>query len=142
MVYKKKSALFMLLLGILLVITVLLASFNENPFSEYKIDSHEDVSAFLSELGWECEIQEISEQASVLPEQFDTVLSDYNTLQLRQGCDLTKYAGQEIIIYTVPILNYSNSAENIYATIMVHKGRIIGGDIHSADLNGFMHTLC
>lgn len=139
---KKKSVILILCLGAFLIITVLFAAPADNPFTEYQIKSPEDIAVFLSDLGWECEIQGITMQTSLLPEQFDKVLSDYNTLQLQQGCDLTKYAGKEITIYTVPVMNYSDTTENIYATIMVHKGRVIGGDIHSAELNGFMHTLC
>ena len=142
MVYKKKSAIFILLVGILLILTVIFASRTNTPFAEYSINSPEDVVFFLSDLGWECDLNNITTQNSQLPEQFDTVLLEYNTLQLQQGCDLTNYGGKEITVYTVPILNYSNSSENICAPVIVHKSSVIGGDIHSSELNGFMHTLC
>jgi len=142
MVNKKKYAILVLFLGLCLIVTVLLASPSNHPFAEYNVESPDDAARFLAELGWECDINGITAQQSMLPEEFDSVLTDYNTLQLKQGCDLMKYAGKEITIYTAPILNYSDSTENIYATIIVHNHTVIGGDIHSADLNGFMHTLC
>lgn len=141
MVSKRKTAIFILFLGVFLIITVFFAASEDNPFSAYKVNSPDEAAVFLSELGWECDTQGITAQTSMLPEEFDAVLLEYNTLQLQQGCDLTTYAGKEITIYTVPILNYSDISENIYATILVHNGKVIGGDIHSAELNGFMHTL-
>lgn len=138
---KNKAALLILIIGIVLILIVIFAAPSNNPYNNYKINSAEDIPEFLSDLGWETDVQNITQQYSMLPEQFDAVFMEYNALQLQQKCDLTKYAGKEIIIFTAPITNYGDSSNNIYATIIIHNGRIIGGDIHSADLNGFMHTL-
>ena len=31
--------------------------------------------------------------------------------------------------------------QTVYLTLYVYEGRVVGGDIHSAALNGFMHEL-
>jgi len=136
-----KAATLLLLLGALLILLVFIAAPPNTPFANYTIESSEDAAAFLSDLGWEIDLNNISAQQSALPEQFDNVFLEYNTLQQKQNCDLTKYAGKEITIYSVPIVNYSDTTEKIYATILVHNKKIIGGDIHSANIDGFMHTL-
>lgn len=139
--YALKASICILLIGILLIIFVFLASKPDSPYSGYSISDQIDVASFLFNLGWETDSKHITSQNSVLPVEFDSVFEEYNKLQIQQGCDLVNYAGKEIIVYTAPILNYGNTTENIFATILVHNRKIIGGDIHSANLNGFMHTL-
>ena len=136
-----KSSFFVLLAGLLLILAVFIASTPSTPFSSASIKSADDVCAFLADLGWETESADVQTENSTLPEQFDDVFTEYNSLQLQQGCDLSKYLGKEITVYTVPIKNYGDSSQNVYATIIIHKNKVIGGDIHSAEMNGFMHTL-
>ena len=62
-----------------------------------------------------------------------------NELQKSQGFDLTDYAGKSVTIYNYKVLNYPENSEYVYATLIVLDGVIIGGDIHSTELNGFMH---
>ena len=127
---------------IFLLFTVLFAMKSAAaPISSQKVNTLADAAEFLATLGWETSADLGQVQNTTLPEHFDAVYTDYNTLQKTQGCDLTKYAGKEIVIFTLPILNYPNASSDVYATTLTYNGNIIGGDIHSAELNGFMHTL-
>lgn len=95
---------------------------------------------YLSGLGWE--IEPNSEQGAkiVLPEKFEGVMADYNSLQKQQGFDMSVFAGQECMQYTYAVTNYPGE-DGVLATLYVHGRRVIGGDIHSASVDGFMHTL-
>lgn len=128
-------------IGVILIAIVLAVSHDDSAFPNCTVNSPEDAAEFLVTLGWTPIVQEIQVQSTVLPEQFDEALNQYNELQLQQGCDLRDWAGKEITVYTIPLANYNQSEETVYATVIVCKSAVIGGDIHSAQLDGFMHTL-
>ena len=142
----KTKQLYKYVIGILaleciLIAVVFIAASPTPPFTEHKIQSTEDISTFMNSIGWEIDIKHVEKKATLIPDEFNDVFEDYNKLQLTQGCDLSKYKGKSVEIYTMPITNYSSTSNNVYATLIVHKKRVIAGDIHSADINGFMHTL-
>lgn len=136
-----KAFIGIIITGCVLILIVFVVSTPSSPFSSWKIHNSEDIYQFLSDLGWEIDQLNVEIKNSILPKQFDSVFEEYNQLQLQQGCDLKPFAGKEIVIYTIPITNYGNGTQKVYTTLIVHKKQIIGGDIHSAELNGFMHTL-
>ncbi len=138
---RRKGALYIVILSVVLVGLVLAAGTEPNGFDSAKIKNSEDVSIFLSSLGWECDIANLTEQKAQLPEQFDETFIAYNAIQLKQNCDLTPYAGKTVIVYTVPLTNYTDTSDTVLATVIVYKGRVIGGDIHAAAMDGFMHGL-
>ena len=41
--------------------------------------------------------------------------------------------------YTYEITNYPDYKGTVYANLIVYRDRIIGGDICTADVNGFIH---
>ncbi len=138
---RRKGALYVVLLAILLAGLVLAAGSEQAGFQGAKIKNTDDLSAFLLTLGWECDTSGITEQTTVLPEQFDDTFIAYNAIQLQQNCDLTQYTGKEVTVYTVPILNYADSGDPVMATVIVYKSKVIGGDIHAAAMDGFMVPL-
>lgn len=138
---KRKYMAYVIIAAAVLCGVVLGVGASDEPFGFMKVSSPADAAAFLIELGWECDQSGISVQESVLPAQFDETFIGYNAIQLEQGCDLTKYAGKTVTIVTAPITNYSQTEENVFATLIIYRSTVIGGDIHSAEMNGFMHTL-
>ena len=138
---RKKAALYVVFLAVIFIALVLSAGGNEDGFSNTKIRSTDDLSAFLLSLGWECDTSRLTEQSTVLPRQFDETFIAYNAIQLKQNCDLTHYAGKEVTVFTVPILNYTDSNESVLATVIVYRGKVIGGDIHAAAMDGFILPL-
>lgn len=95
--------------------------------------------AFLESFGWEVEAEESEIVEVVVPKEFDDVMKQYNELQKKQGCNLEKYAGKRCKRYTYVITNYPGQTEHIRANILIYNGKIIGGDICSLELEGFMH---
>lgn len=98
-------------------------------------------AAYLDALGWQVDPVSETRQVVVLPREFTGVFADYNAMQLRQGFDLREYAGMECVLYSYLVLNYPDAGSTVVAQIFVCGTRVIGGDIHSTALDGFMHTL-
>lgn len=94
---------------------------------------------FLNSFGWEVEPQEAEVLDVIIPKEFDQVFAGYNEIQQAQGLDLSKYGGKQCKRYSYEVLNYPGESENIRANILVYKGKIIGGDVCSLELDGFMH---
>lgn len=97
--------------------------------------------AILSQFGWEVEAEARDTAKVTIPAEFDKIFSAYNNIQLAQGLDLAPYRGKEVTRYTYRVQNYPNYEGTVYANLFVHKGRVIGGDVCSADVGGFLHGL-
>lgn len=95
---------------------------------------------YLASIGWEVEGAPVSEQLVRLPKEFPPVLEDYNRLQQQQGFDLKPHAGKEVSVYTYRVLNHE-SPEEVFCCLYLRKNRVIGGDVHSASVTGFMDGL-
>lgn len=137
---RKAAVCIVLAIAAALFLIVVLAGIQRNAASG-KVESAEDAAEYLLGLGWEVDQNAVTIQTTVLPEYFDNTISAYNKLQLEQGFDLTEQAGREITVYLFPVTNYPNTSGDVLACIMTCKGKVIGGDIHSSELDGFMHAL-
>ena len=104
-----------------------------------KINSANDVRDFLMQFGWETDDEPLESVNVTVPQKFDRVISEYNQIQRMQGLNLEKYKGKEVLRFTFKIKNYTNSDEEVYANVIVYKKKVIGGDLCSADVNGFIH---
>ena len=94
----------------------------------------------LSSFGWEVS-ELISREQVELPAAFDDSYRDYLALQEAAGFHLVPYAGQRVTRYTFRIENYPTGEKNIFADLLVCHQKVIGGDIRTASLNGFMTSL-
>lgn len=120
------------------------ASLMYSPVTSYNynnVKSNEDRINFLKQFGWETEGEPVENAKVTLPTKFDKIFIGYNELQKQQGLDLGKYKGKEVTRYTYRITNFDGYNGTVYANIIVYRGKIIGGDICTADLNGFVMTL-
>ncbi len=102
------------------------------------IDSNADRIAFISQFGWTVEQDPVEEVEVTIPKEFDNVYSEYNDIQLSQGLSLSKYRGKDVVRYTYTVTNYEDFDGTVYINLLVYKNKIIGGDICSADGNGFV----
>lgn len=105
------------------------------------IKNNADRIAYLQSLGWECEEDPIDEQKIVIPREFNAVFEEYNQLQKQQGFDLSQYCGLEVTMYRYTVKNYPTGDDVVMAQIMVLNYEVVGGDIHSTAVDGFMHGL-
>ena len=106
-----------------------------------KIKTSDDRIEFLRQFGWEVESLPLEETEVTVPEEFDKVYKSYNELQKKQGFDLTKYAKKNVKRYTYRVTNYDGYDGEVLVSILMHKNKVIGGDVCSADANGFIHGL-
>ena len=105
-----------------------------------KIKTESDVVDFLSQFGWEVNASPIEVKTVTIPKEFDKVFSAYNEMQKEQGLNLSKYKNKEVTRYTFSITNYPNYEGTVYANVLVYRNRVIGGDVCSADVSGFVHS--
>lgn len=104
-----------------------------------KIKTNEDRIAFLAQFGWEVGAEPIESTTVTIPKEFDKVFAAYNELQRAQGLDLTEYGGRTVERYTYTVTNYDGYEGTVLANLLISRGRVIGGDICSADSAGFLH---
>lgn len=97
--------------------------------------------AFLAGFGWEIDESGGEEEAVVIPARFDAVYEDYNDIQKQQGLNLERYRGKTVMRYTYPVKNYEGYDGTVYATLLIYKDRVVGGDVCSASVEGFAHGL-
>jgi len=107
-------------------------------YSFDKIKTPEDIAGFLSQFGWEFEKEPIEEVTMKIPAEFDKVMNAYNELQKNQGLDLSKYKGKQVTRYTYRITNYPDYSGTVFANVIIYKNKVIGGDVCSSDVTGFI----
>ena len=101
-----------------------------------------DILSFVSGYGWQVDEEPIEVRDVVIPDTFDDVYNNYNQIQIEQGFNLEKYAGQRVKRWTYVIRNYPDTSptdDYIRINILVCDDVVIGGDVCSVKLDGFMH---
>ncbi len=104
-------------------------------------ETNEDRMTFISHYGWKVNEEPIEVREIIIPTEFDDTYKAYNDIQNSQGFDLNKFAGKRVKRWTYVVKNY-NGYENqdcIHANVLVYDGKVIGGDVCSVRLDGFMH---
>lgn len=104
-----------------------------------KIKTNEDRIGFLRQFGWEVRADPKAAVEVKIPAEFDKVFTGYNEIQKRQGLDLSRYKKKNVMRYTYEVTNYEGEDGVVYANILVYRGKVIGGDICSAEVTGFIH---
>jgi hypothetical protein len=104
-----------------------------------KVKTADDAAKFLSQFGWVVDAGSVETKEVTIPAQFDKVFAGYNELQKSQGLDLSKYKKKTVTRHTFTVTDYEGYEGTVYANVLVYRGRVIGGDICSADVNGFIH---
>ena len=91
---------------------------------------------FLQDFGWNVTTSPVESGRVRIPEEASEVFDRYNILQKGQGYDLSKYAGKTVMRYVYKINNYPGATEPVYATLLVYKNQIIGGDVTDTAAKG------
>ena len=142
----KPKAIFGIILAITGVIVIIL-TFLSNHSKKAEQASATPISCataeqrheYLASLGWEFNGE--SEKEITIPEQFNDVYNNYNSVLKKQGFDLEKYRGKTATLYTYNITNYGK-AEDIIADLIVCDGVLIGADLCNPSAeHGFLKAL-
>lgn len=104
-----------------------------------KIKSADAAASFLAQFGWVVDAGSVEVAEVTIPAEFDKVFAGYNEMQKAQGLDLSKYKKKTVTRYTFTVTNYEDYQGTVYANVLVYRNRVIGGDICSADVSGFIH---
>lgn len=91
---------------------------------------------FLTDLGWDVASSPTESGQVRIPEDASEVFDRYNQLQQSQGYDLKNYAGKSVMRYVYKVNNYPGATEPVYATLLVYKNQIIGGDVTDTAAGG------
>jgi hypothetical protein len=101
--------------------------------------TNEERLAFIKSFGWEVEEDPAEVLEVIIPAEFDDVYSRYNDIQKLQGCDLKGFAGERCKRYSYTVTNYPGVEGEVRFNSLVHKDKMIGGDVCSLEPNGFLH---
>ena len=91
---------------------------------------------FLKDFGWEVTASPTQTGQVKIPTQTSEVFDRYNNLQKSQGYDLTSYAGKSVMRYVYEVNNYPGATQPVYATLLVYKDKVIGGDVTDTGAKG------
>ena len=100
------------------------------------VSSNDGRVKFLTDLGWEVTTSPTESSQVRIPAASSEVFDRYNALQKSQGYDLSEFAGKKVMRYVYQINNYPEATEPVYATILVYKNQIIGGDVTDTAAKG------
>jgi len=105
------------------------------------ISNNEQRIFYLESLGLTVSAEPIEMAEVIIPDKFDDVYTRYNEIQKEAGFDLLHHRGESCIRYTYNVYNFEEEESPVYANILVIEDHVIGGDISSAQLDGFMLPL-
>ncbi len=94
----------------------------------------------LKSLEWDFDKKPLEKVIITLPAKFDDVFTAYNKLQREAGFNLEDYAGKPVTRYTFTINNFFDIA-GVRANVLVYSGKVIGGDLMTVAIDGFMLPL-
>ena len=105
------------------------------------VKSNQDRVDYLATYGWEVVQEPLATQELIIPEKMDESYDEYLALQGEQGFDLAKYAGKRVKRYTYEITNYPTGEVGVQVNLLIYKNTVIGGEVLSPQLDGFLHGL-
>lgn len=134
---KKKIAMILAAVVALIVAIALLAGGGDSqPTASTTVTGNDARVAFLKSFGWDVTTSPTESSQVKIPESSSEVFDRYNALQKSQGYDLSTFAGKTVMRYVYKVNNYPGATEPVYATLLVYKNQIIGGDITDTAAKG------
>ena len=135
--FKKVVAVLAAIAGIVLALILMLGNGTDAQTTAAAPVSGNDARVqFLKEFGWDVNAAPTESGQVRIPETPSEVYSRYNTLQKSQGYDLMNFAGKTVMRYVYKVNNYPGATEPVYATLLVYKNKVIGGDITDTSAKG------
>ena len=106
-----------------------------------KVKTNEDRIAYLESYGWQVDPEPVSVEELLIPEAFDETYEEYLALQRSQGFDLTELCGKRVKRCTYELTNYPTGETGVQISLLIYKNKVVGGEVLSPQLNGFLHGL-
>lgn len=147
---KLKAALLFALIAVVAVCCFLFfgreyssSAVSEGAISLRASNEKERVS-FLSQFGWDFDIEPYEVREIVIPYEFDETYTEYNELQKKQSFDLEKYKGETVKKWTYSINNfpdYEDKTGYVQANLLIYNGNVIAADITVLGKNPKKYTI-
>ena len=139
---KKVIAALAAVAGVIIALILLLGGGSTaEPTAAPSVAGNDGRVEFLKNLGWEISISPVESGQVRIPQEENEIFSRYNDLQKSAGYDLSQHAGKTVMRYVYKVNNFPGATEPVYATLLVHKDQIIGGDITNTAAGGTMQAL-
>lgn len=136
-----RSRLVALLAVVVLVIAVC-GEFSATSVSDRNGATNALRVAFAESIGCRIKEDSVSSRSVKIPARFSDVYENYNAVQKRAGFDLSDYRGCTVTLYSYPVISFNGCADGATLSLLVYRGRIIGGDVATCALDGHMLPLC
>ena len=136
---KKIIALAAALAAVVLVLIALLGGGEARTTGAEPVADNDARVRFLENFGWDVAASPVESGKVRIPAEASEVFDRYAQLQKSQGFDLAPYAGKTVMRYVYQVRNYPGATEPVYATVLVSKGQVIGGDITDTGPEGKIH---
>lgn len=134
---KKIAIILAAVVGVILAIVLLFGgNGNAEPTGTATVSNNDARVKFLTDFGWDVTTSPTESSQVRIPEEQSQIYERYNALQKSQGYDLSQYAGKTVMRYVYKINNFPGATEPVYATLLVYKNQIIGGDITNTAAKG------
>ena len=135
--FKKIMIILLVLAAVLLGVILLFGGKSEGAAATTAaVTANDDRVKFLESFGWQVTPNPKETTQVRVPEETGEMFRRYNALQKGQGYDLSKFAGKKVMRYVYEINNYPGAQEPVYATVLVYKNKIIGGDVTDTAAQG------
>lgn len=134
--FKKIMVILLSLAAVLLALILIFGGRDEDTAATAAVSANDDRVKFLESFGWQ--VTPTPQEASQvrIPEESGEMFRRYNALQKGQGYDLSKFSGKKVMRYVYEITNFPGAQEPVYATVLVYKNQVIGGDVTDTAAKG------
>ena len=139
--FKKLLGILAAIVGVIIVAILIFGGGEDSVPTAATVSDNDGRVLFLKEMGWDVSASPTESGQVRIPDQDSAVFSRYNALQKSQGYDLSQYAGKTVMRYVYKVNNYPNATEPVYATLLVYKNQVIGGDITDTAAKGAIRGL-
>ena len=138
---KKIAIILAAVVGVILAIILLFGGSGDATQTAATIPSNDSRVQLLKDMGWDVTETPAQSGQVKIPEKTSEVFDRYNALQKSQGYDLSQYAGKTVMRYVYQVNNFPGATEPVYATLLVYKNQVIGGDITNTAAKGVIQGL-
>ena len=139
--FKKLIIALALVAGLVVALIALLGGRDTTQTAAPAVTNNDSRVKFLEELGWQVNASPAETTQVRIPSDSSALFDRYNQLQKSQGYDLTQYADKTVMRYVYRVTNYPDATDPVYATLLVYKNQVIGGDITDTAAKGVVRPL-
>lgn len=133
---KKKIFIVLAVIVVAIILLIGLLSGKKDSATAVSVANNDDRVQFLNSHGWEVTTSPVESCQVRIPAEPTEVFERYNSLQKSMGYDLTQYAGTTVMRYVYQVNNYPGATEPVYATLLISKNQVIGGDVTDTAAQG------